>query len=144
MEKGKNELPQAREGKKQPSQEGHDEKGTPKQSCGQTGCPKQRLKREILPERSRGKTNAYSPGQVCVPLACQRPLAGPCHSFWGFPAVLGLSGGKGRTFSHLSLQDVALGLEDSPQDSGSSAPASTSRLTWAGAWEAVAGWLSRV
>ncbi|CAM9707452.1 unnamed protein product [Bubo scandiacus] len=41
-------------------------------------------------------------------------------------------------------KDMALGLEDSPQDSGSSAPASTSRLTWAGAWEAVAGWLSRV
>ena len=58
--------------------------------------------------------------------------------------VVVLSGGKGRTFSQLSLQDVAVGTEDSPENSGSSVPASTNWLTWAGAWEAFSGWLIRV
>jgi len=31
-------------------------------------------------------------------------------------------------------------MEDSPEDSSSSAPASPSQLTWAGAWEVSAGW----
>lgn len=69
-----------------------------------------------------------------------RPLAVPSHSFRGFPTVLVLSGGKGRTFSQLSLQDVAVGTEDSPEHSSSSATASTSQLTAAGAREASAGW----
>ncbi|XP_074973479.1 ubiquitin carboxyl-terminal hydrolase 17-like protein 6 isoform X3 [Phalacrocorax aristotelis] len=38
-------------------------------------------------------------------------------------------------------KDVAAGMEESPGDSGSSARASTSQPTWAGAREASAGWL---
>ncbi|XP_059690682.1 ubiquitin carboxyl-terminal hydrolase 42-like [Gavia stellata] len=38
-----------------------------------------------------------------------------------------------------SKQDMAVGMEDSPEHGSSSAPASTSQLTWAGAREASAG-----
>ncbi|XP_075562970.1 ubiquitin carboxyl-terminal hydrolase 42-like [Pelecanus crispus] len=82
-----------------------------------------------LPHRTKPSRRAFG-----------RPLAVPSQSFWGFLTVLVLSGGKGRTLAQLSLQGMAVGMEDSPEDSSSSATASTSQLTSAGARQASAGW----
>ncbi|XP_072704738.1 ubiquitin carboxyl-terminal hydrolase 42-like [Ciconia boyciana] len=44
-----------------------------------------------------------------------------------------------RQQAYLLFYDVAVGMEDSPEDSNSSATASTSQLSWAGTWEGSAG-----
>ncbi|KAK4806412.1 hypothetical protein QYF61_016262 [Mycteria americana] len=87
---------------------------------------------------SRWRADSKQAGSV-GPQALPHRTKVTLGSFWGFATGLVLSGGKGRPFSALSLQDVAVGMEDSPEDSNSSATASTSQLSWAGTREGSAG-----